>query len=197
MNESEKQDPPPSSLSTIIQELMARNAEIDRFRRLGEGLCLALDEFSPSAATVAPTRDNAKKLFGILHGLLEPATRQQLGLSEGPSEFETSHPACNFLKTFIDLLDDLENGKTHKLFEPCPDGATASLRAQERKQAGAWLELVDQVQILEQTTWREAAKTIEARFRQSGTAWKERPITVKVLKGLRDTASARKRNKGK
>ena len=112
-----------------------------------------LDEFTKQSATngddgptVEVSRENIIALLKAISESLKPATEVDIGVFDDGTRMVTDHAALELLDQFIDVLHDLNNGKTDPCLKPASYGPNRSLTTRQRKETEVLMEAVRIVQ---------------------------------------------------
>lgn len=152
-----------------------------------------LDALANKPNMLSLNRENAVRLLNIILEWLGPAMEINIGMVAENIPAVTDHESISLLINFVDALKDLDNGKTHEAFKPCPYGSTASLTNAERKRDDALVEAVRIIEWAEGLNSRSEAEAIfEERLAKVGALRRNKPITAKILKSLSDRKKRRK-----
>ena len=100
-----------------------------------------LEAWAKPTEEVAPTRENVRRLLGLLKTNLGPVLEVHTLMDDGLT-LVTPHWASNLLETVIDGLADLDRGKTPPLLKKSLGGSGAALTTEERKFDDALVEAI-------------------------------------------------------
>jgi hypothetical protein len=143
-------------------------------------LCVSLDALvaqygegtEPDAKIVLNRPHVIAMLTSFHHGLREQLARPTSSVASGKADLDIKfdHPVISLLRNFIDALADLENAKTHTVFDTPDISRGASLLQSEIRKRDEQLALVDVLQIVDQLPSRAVAerKLVEMMRKQIG-----------------------------
>jgi hypothetical protein len=177
----------PAGLGAAIAKMTCEAAQDAGDARAMRMLRTRLDELMKRPAAGTLTRPNILSLFKCLRDGLRPSTNVLLGTLKTGEPILTDHPAIALLEEAIDAANDLDNGRTHEIFERVSHGANATLTAKQRKQDRIWLRSVEIVQRREGLPTKSAARrSLAVKLRKAGETRRGKHVTAQILKSLRD-----------
>lgn len=169
-------------------------ADMEATQQLRVSLDLLAAKLSekPEPCELLPvTRANVIALLNCLRGSLSENLRCRLSNTEDPVIL-LDHPAMTLLDELIRALKDLDNAKTHPLFDAPKTSKGASLTHADMAKRDALLAFVDDVKLLEGFSSRKDAEEWVARKMQDKLGRGHAP-TADQIKEMRKTRRRQQR----